>query len=107
MVLYLKLEKKIDFVTYYTINPIINNCLRYSLQHLDKYKHRATEILKFAIRYNNGVKNEIAADNCYICNELGGITSGRNNDYYNLVVFVDVEVNDPDIKELVDQLPTF
>ena len=102
-----KREKKIDFVTYHTINPIINNCLRYSLQHLDKYKHRATEILKFAIRYNNGVKNEIATDNCYICNELGGITSWKNNDYYNLVVFVDVEVNDPDTKELVDQLPTF
>ena len=102
-----KKEKKVDSVTYYSINPIINNCLRYSLQHLDKYKHRAKEILNFAINYNNRIASETAEIDCYLCNELGGIQSLRNNDYYNLVVFVDVETNDPDIKELVDHLPTF
>ena len=100
-------KKQVDSVTYYSINPIINNCLRYSLQHLDKYKHRAKDILNFAIRYNKRISDEIAEDDCYICNELGGIKSLRDNDYYNLVVFVDVEITDPDIKELVDRLPTF
>jgi hypothetical protein len=102
-----KREKQIDFVTCYSINPIINNCLRYSLQHLDKYQHRAKDILKFAINYNNRIASETAGIDCYLCNELGGIQSLRDNDYYNLVVFVDVEINDPDINELVDHLPTF
>lgn len=100
-------KKQVDCVTYYSINPIINNCLRYSLQHLDKYKHRAKDILKFAINYNNRIVTETAGTDCYLCKELGGIQSLRDNDYYNLVVFVDVEINDPDIKELVDHLPTF
>lgn len=102
-----KREKQVDSVTYHFINPIINNCLRYSLQHLDKYKHRAKDILKFAIRYNNEIKNEIASGDFYICNDLGGIKSFRNNDYYNLVIFVDVDIKDPDIKELVNHLPNF
>ena len=102
-----KREKKVDFVTHYSINPIINTCLRYSLQHLDKYKHRAKDILKFAINYNKRISDEITGDDCYICNELGGITSLRDRDYYNLVVFVDVEITDPDTKDLVDHLPTF
>ena len=102
-----KREKKVDSVTYNSINPIINNCLRYSLQHLDKYKHRAKDILKFAINYNNRIASETAGIDCYLCNELGGIKSLRDKDYYNLAIFVDVEINDPDIKELVDHLPTF
>ena len=102
-----KREKQVDSVTYYSINPIINNCLRYSLQHLEKYKHRAKDILKFAIHYNNRIKNEIASDDFYICNELGGIKSFRNDDYYNLIIFVDVDIKDPDIKDLVDHLPIF
>lgn len=102
-----KRKKQVDFVTYYSINPIINNCLRHSLQHLDKYKHRAKDILKFAINYNNRIATENVENDCYLCNELGGIKSLRDNDYYNLVVFIDVEINDPEIKELVNHLPKF
>lgn len=102
-----KRKKQVDFVTYYSINPIINNCLRHSLQHLDKYKHRAKDILKFAINYNNRIATENVENDCYLCNELGGIKSLRDKDYYNLVVFIDVEINDPEIKELVDHLPKF
>ena len=100
-------KKQVDSIMYYSINPIINNCLRYSLKHLDKYKHRAKDILKFAINYNKRIEAETAGNDCYLCNELGGIKSLRDNDYYNLVIFVDVEINDPDIKKWVDQLPTF
>jgi hypothetical protein len=81
--------------------------LRYALQHLDKYKHRAKDILKFAINYNKRIANEVAGENCYICNELGGLKDFRNNDYYSLVIFVDVDVKDSEIKDLVNQLPKF
>ena len=102
-----KREKNVDFVTNYSINPIINNCLRYSLQHLEKYKHRAKDILKFAIDYNKRIAAETVGNDCYICNELGGIKSLRDNDYYNLIIFVDVDVKDSEIKDLVNQLPKF
>ena len=36
-----KREKQVDSITYYSINPIINNCLRYSWEHWEKYKQRA------------------------------------------------------------------
>ena len=77
------------------------------MQHLDKYKYRARDILKFAINYNRKIANEVAGENCYICNELGGLKNFRNNDYYNLIIFVDVDVKDSEIKKLVDQLPEF
>ncbi len=100
-------HKQVDSITYNSINPIINNCLRYSLQHLEKYKDRAIYILKFAIPYNERIARENTIGNYYICNELGGIKRFRDDDYYNLTIFVDVDINDPEIKALVDHLPKF
>lgn len=100
-------KKQIDSITYRSINPIINNCLRYALKHLDKYKHRAIDILKFGINYNRRIASEIAFNDYYICNELGGLKNFRNEDYYDIVIFVDVEVNDDEIRLLVNQLLEF
>lgn len=100
-------KKQVNSITYHSINPIINNCLRYALKHLDKYRHRAVDILKFGIDYNGRIASEIAFDDYYICNELGGLKNFRNEDYYDIVIFVDVEVNDNKIKSLVNQLPKF
>lgn len=102
-----KRKKQVDSITYRSINPIINNCLRYALKHLDKYKHRAIDILKFGIKYNRRIASEIAFNDYYICNELGGLKNFRNEDYYDIVIFVDVEVNDDEIKPLINQLLKF
>ena len=100
-------KQQIDYITYHCINPIINNCLRYSLQHLDKYKNRAVDILKFAITHNKKMKTEFAIRSCYVCNELGGVESKIDKNYRNIVIFVDIAVEDNEIKSLVDQLPKF
>lgn len=100
-------KKQVDSITYCSINPIINNYLRYALIHLDKYKHRAIDILKFGIDYNRKITSEITFGDCYICNELGGLKNFRDEDYYEIVIFVDVEVNDDKIRYLVNQLPKF
>ena len=100
-------KRKVDSITYYAINPIINNCLRYALIHLDKYRDRAIDILKFGIDYNRKIVGEITFGDCYICNELGGLRNFRNKDYYEIIIFVDVEVNDDEIRYLVNQLPKF
>lgn len=102
-----KRKKQVDSITFYSINPIINNCLRYALKHLDKYKCRAIDILKFGIDYNKKIASEIDFNDCYICNELSGLKKLSNDDYYDIVIFVDVEVNDNEIKSLIDQLPKF
>ena len=100
-----KREKKVDSVTYYSINPIINNCLRHALQHLDQYRDRAKEIIKFGIGHNKEIQKDLEGRDFYI-DELGGIKSWKY-DFYGLAIFVDVEVSDSEIKELVDHLPNF
>lgn len=100
------------YITYRSINPIINNCLRYALKHLDQYKHRAIAILKFGIDHNRRVASKIAFNDCYICNELGGLKNSKDEDYYDIAVFVDmddmdVDVIDDEIKSLIKQLPKF
>lgn len=107
-----KRERQVESVTYYSINPIINNCLRYALKHLDKYRQQAIEILEFGIIHNT----RIMADGTYcIVNELGGLIEVGRYDYYtydvvDMAIFVDCEVDDDDDDEmnsLIEQLPKF
>jgi hypothetical protein len=107
-----KREKQVDSITFDLINPIINNCLRYALEHLGKYKHRAIDILKFGIKHNTEFINKVDADKYYICNELGGVIEfGRGGcfgcDVADIVVYVDMEVNDDETNALIEQLPKF
>ena len=100
-------KKQVQSITYYSINPIINNCLRHALKNLDKYKQRALAILKFGIDYNRKKAANIDFTNCYICNELGALKNFKDKDYYELIILADVETNDDDIKALICQLPQF
>ena len=102
-----KREKQVDSITFDLINPIINNCLRYALEHLGKYKHRAIDILKFGIKHNTEIINKVGADTYCICNELGGVTDSFDCDVENIAVYVDMEVNDDEINALIKQLPKF
>lgn len=102
-----KRKKQIDSITYHSINPIINNCLSYALKHLDKYKQRAITILKFGIDYNRKKASIIDFNNCYVCNELGALKNFEDKDFYELIVFADIETNDTEINSLIEQLPKF
>ena len=102
-----KRKKQMESITYHSINPIINNCLRYALEHLDKYRQRALTILKFGIDYNRKKAAAIDFENCYICCELGGLQNYQDEDYYELIIFTDIETNDDEINALIEQLPTF
>lgn len=103
-----KRKLKTDILTYYSINPILNNCLDYALKHLDKYKAQASEILNFGIRYNKKIATKIDKSSCYVCNELGGVRSFKDNDFYECVIIVnDSTVKDSDIEKLIKELPSF
>lgn len=104
-------KKQADSIVRHSVNPIINNCLRYALENLNKYKHRAIDILKFGINHNKKIISEIVFTDCYICDELGGLKDYKISDPFDgiidIVVFVDVDVKDDEIKSLIDQLPKF
>ena len=97
-----------DFIAYYSANPILNNCLRYALQHLPKYRNQAIEILRFGIKHNQHIAEEHSLSDCYVCNELGGIKDYRNDDYYELaIVTSEKDIQDKEINDLIDQLLKF
>ena len=99
----------VEVLTYYSINPILNNCLNYALKHLDQYKVQAIDILKFGISHNREITSQIDSSWCYICNELGGIANCKDQDFYKCGIIVnnDENIKDGDIKELIKELPTF
>ena len=97
-----------DVKTYYSINPILNNCLNYALKHLDKYKAQAMKILNFGITYNQKIANQVDISSCYVCNELGGVRNFGNDDFYECAIVVnDKNINDDDIKNLIEKLLVF
>ena len=102
-----KRQKQIESITCNSINPIINNCLSYALKNLDKYKQQAIEILKFGIDYNRKIAANIDFSSCYICNELGALKNFKDEDFYELIIFADVETSDTEIQALISQLPRF
>ena len=107
-------EKKAESITCHLINPIINNCLRYALNHPDGYRQRAIDLLTFGIRHNNEILSR-AGDRTYvICNKLGGVIDSERKNYFlcdiediAVCVDADTEVNDDEIKALIEQLPKF
>ena len=78
-----------------------------ALKNLDKYKEQAAEMLKFGIKHNERVMSEHNPSECYVCNELGAIKEFRNEDTYEFVVIVDVNVTDKEINDLIEKLPKF
>lgn len=94
--------------TYYSVNPILNNCLHYALDHLDKYRKQAIEILKFAINHNRRIAEDNNISDCYICSELGAIKNFRNERVYEFVFFVEREdYKDNEINKLIEELIKF
>lgn len=102
-----------DYINIKSINPIINNCLRYALTYLDKYKHRAMDLLKFGIQHNKKIVSNTKDDTYCICNYHGGVIDSKQISTYfaceidNIAIFVDIEVNDDEINTLIKQLPKF
>ena len=53
--------------------------------------------MKFGIDYNRKKAANIEFSDCYICNELGALRNYRDNNFYELVIFTDVETNGREI----------
>ena len=99
---------KTDMLTYQSINPILNNCLKYALRHLDKYKKQAIRILEFGVTYNMKLAGKMNKGDYYVCNELGGIKNSCDDNFYECAIVVgDIDCKDDDIKKLIGELPKF
>lgn len=97
-----------DALEHYSFNPILNNCLKHALEHLEKYKSQAIKILQFGIIHNNKFASNHDISACYICNELGGIRNFYNKDLYDCVIIANNHnVEDKEVKVLIDKLPQF
>lgn len=98
-------KQGVPSITYHSINPIINNCLRYALKHLDKYKRRAIEMLEFGIRYDQKLLGRKEMSSCeLIGNELGGV---QYEGKYVVIVFANTTVQDEEVATLIKALPKF
>ena len=103
-----KRKLKTDVVHCSSINPILNNCLNYALKHLDKYKSQAMAILKFGIIHNKKIASENDVNNCYVCNDLGGLKNLEDENYYECVILANENsTSDSDVEELIKELPKF
>lgn len=97
-----------DFITYYSENPILNNCLKYALRHLPKYRNQAIEILRFGIKHNQHIIEDHNPYNCYIFGDLGAVKDCKSDDHYEFaIVTYERDVKDKEINDLIDQLPKF
>lgn len=98
-------KETIDFSS---INPIINGCLNYALNHLDKYKNQAVEILEFGIKHNkrvlDGLKEPIQY---YHLDDLGGLKNwNKDNEIADVMIIANVKnTNDKAINDLINALP--
>ncbi len=103
-----RLNKK--YMEFNSINPVINTCLSYALRHLKKYKNEAIEILNFGINHNLRIRQRFGKElyNFHI-DECGGIRDrANNNEIVQIAVIVkEKEINDEEINNLIEQLPTF
>ena len=101
-----KYEKSV--ITYNSVNPILNNCLRYALRHLPKYRDQAVEILKFGIEHNANIAQKHDISEYYVCNELGGIKNCKDKQYYEFaIVTYEKDIQDKEINGLIERLPKF
>ena len=106
-----KRKYQIDTVSFCSINPIINNCLKYALNHIDKFKKQAIKILEFGIEHNREVIDHLHIDHsCLLVDEVGALHEIGHLDrpgLIDIVVFCDNLTNDKEIDTLINRLPTF
>lgn len=91
-----------DFIC---INPLLNYLLKYSLEHINKYKNEAIKILKYGISYNKAAfesltvsKNETYIDEYYRCN------CGNRIYIFRVIYSCIHEVEDEEVNVLLKEL---
>jgi hypothetical protein len=98
-----------DYMLFSSLNPVINGCLNYALNHLDKYKKQALEILRFGIEHNTRVKEGLTLKPEDVCiDEFGGLRNIRNNYIVDIAIEANAkDIKDNEINKLISELPKF
>lgn len=95
---------KIDSFPINTINPIINNCLKYAINNIDKYKKQAIKMLNFALVYNKDVIKKLDK-NCHFYSMTNSGALIRGHEIIDLLIYSNEQVTDDSIQKLIDKLP--
>lgn len=91
--------------SFYTFNPIINNCLNYAIKHLDKYRDKVLDMLHFGLDNITRIGKKTNIYDCYTVGELGRIQNSKDRDFFDIIIYVeDKNIEDKEIKKLVEQL---
>ena len=107
---YQKRRLKQDTKSFCSINPVINGVLNYALKHLDKYRDKAIEILKFGITHNKNVIDNLEDSiEHYVVDEIGVLENYNKNYEISDIVIVThiVDIKDKEVNELIAKLPKF
>ena len=87
------------------LNPLINVCLNYALEHLDKYKEQAKAILTFGIEYNpKALKETGERFEDLNTREFGNVCYQNGYEFLANIVFPEVETNDRECSSLIERL---
>ena len=64
--------------------------------------------MKFGIIHNKEIASKIDINDCYICNDLGGLKNYKDENYYKCVILINEnDIKDGDIEKLIKELPKF
>ncbi len=98
---------KLEEYTICTINPIINNCLKFAIDNIDKYKKQALQILEFAVKHNNEVIKRLnIKDKYYPTSDLGGIYDNKGI-VQDLLIYYSGENTDEEINQYLEKLSKY
>lgn len=103
-----QMRRGVKSLSFTLANPVLNGCLNYALDHLDKYKTQAKKILEFGIRHNQELMTKNPDPYGYVrLDEIGGMRDS-NGDVIDIAIIVEEkEIDDKEIVELIERLPKF
>mgnify|MGYP003291262325 CR=1 FL=1 len=97
-----KLNK--DSITIKCINPITNNCLRYALNNIEKYRNQVIKMINFGISNNKDVLLNSKRKNIYPPKELLGGLWDDNDNFYGYLIYTDMTTKDEEVNKLINKL---
>ena len=95
------------------INPLINRCLEYGVNHLNEFRNQIIQILNHGSKYNSSVLKSLnekysLTQNDLYTNQFGDLYTGRDIVVGRLVVFNGdiTQIQDSEITQLLNGLPS-
>lgn len=96
----------IESMDYTSINPLVYSALDFALNHLDRYRDKAIQILEFGIKHNRNIVQNLKVDTRGLSlDEIGGLRNYKTNEVLDIFVITKKkDIEDKQINKLIDEL---